>query len=253
MPTTVKDIYDYLDQIAPFANQESYDNSGLNIGLMSGEVKGVLVALDATTDVIRDAELMGAQLIVTHHPVIFEPLKQIKFKTPAGRLAFDGINLIAAHTSFDSAQMNVILCEKLGLTPTEPLKVENGVQTGLICECARMTPQKLASMVQKALGTTCLRYNDMGGEILRVGVCSGSGGSLLETAIEKQVDCLITGDVKHSVFIDVFNAGVTVIDAGHFHTEDIFCDYVRELLEKKFPGLVVQTAPSDRDIVSYLF
>ena len=253
MPTTVKDIYDYIDSIAPFKNQESYDNSGLNIGLMSDEVKGVLVALDATTDVIRDAEVMGAQLIVTHHPVIFDPLKQIKFKTPAGRLAFDGINLIASHTSFDSAQLNALLCEKLGLTPTEPLSVENGVPIGFICECASMTPRKLATNVQKALGTTCLRYNDMGGEILRVGVCSGSGGSFLPTAIEKQVDCLITGDVKHSVFIDAFNAGVTVIDAGHFHTEDIFCDYVRELLEKKFPDLVVQTAPSDKDIVSYLF
>ena len=251
--TTVKDIYDYIDKIAPFKDQESYDNSGLNIGWGDDDVKSALIALDATSDVVRDAEQIGAQLIITHHPVIFDPIRQIDFRSVAGRLAFDGISVISAHTSFDSAKMNDILCDKLQLIPTEPLKVENGVPTGYICECANMTPERLVTRIQAALGTTCVRYNNMGGEINRTAVCSGSGGSLLPDVIAKNVDCLITGDVKHNVFIDAYNAGVMVIDAGHYHAEEIFCEYMRNVLSEKFPGVHFEVAPSERDILSYQF
>ncbi len=251
--TTVKDIYSYIDKIAPFENQESYDNSGINIGWNGDEVKAALIALDATSDVVRDAEQLGAQLIITHHPVIFDPIKQISFKSVAGRLAFDGISVISAHTSFDSAKLNDILCEKLGLIPTEPLRVENGVPMGYICECANMTPERLVTRIQSALGTTCVRYNNMGGEINRTAVVSGSGGSFLPDVIAKNVDCLITGDVKHNVFIDAYNAGVMVIDAGHYHTEEIFCEYMRSVLSDKFPEVHFEIAPSEKDILSYLF
>ena len=252
--TTVRDIYNYIDKIAPFANQEDYDNSGLNIGWGDDEVKAALIALDATADVVRDAEQIGAQLIVTHHPVIFDPIRQISFKSVAGRLAFDGINVISAHTSFDSAKLNDILCDKLNLIPTEPLKVdERGVPMGYICECANMTPERLVTRIQAALGTTCVRYNNMGGDINRTAVCSGSGGSMLPDVIAKNVDCLITGDVKHNVFIDAFNAGVMVIDAGHYHTEQLFCEYMRNILSEKFPDVHFDVAPSERDILSYQF
>lgn len=251
--TTVKDIYNYIDKIAPFKDQEDYDNSGINIGWGDDEVKAALIALDATSDVVRDAEQMGAQLIVTHHPVIFDAIKQISFKSVAGRLAFDGINVISAHTSFDSAKMNDLLCDKLNLIPTEPLRVENGVPMGYICECANMSPERLVTRIQAALGTTCVRYNNMGGEINRTAVCSGSGGSFLKDVIAKNVDCLITGDVKHSVFVEAYNAGVMVIDAGHYHTEEIFCEYMRSILSEKFPDVTFAVAPSEKDILSYQF
>lgn len=251
--TTVKDIYNYIDKIAPFKNQEDYDNSCINIGWGDDEVKSVLIALDATSDVVRDAEMIGAQLLITHHPVLFRPIKQISFKSVAGRLAFDGINVISAHTSFDSAKMNDILCDKLNLIPTEPLRVENGVPIGYICECANMSPEKLVTRIQSALGTICVRYNNMGGEINRTAVCSGSGGEYLKDVIEKKVDCLITGDVKHNVFIDAYNAGVMVIDAGHYHTEVIFCEYMKNVLSEKFPDVHFDVAPSEHDILSYQF
>lgn len=251
--STVKDIYNYIDKIAPFVNQEDYDNSSINIGWGDDDVKSALIALDATTDVVRDAEQIGAQLIITHHPVLFHSIKQISFKSVAGRLAFDGINVISAHTSFDSAKMNDILCDKLNLIPTEPLRVDNGVPIGYICECANMTPERLVTRIQSALGTTCVRYNNMGGEINRTAVCAGSGGEFLKDVIDKKVDCLITGDVKHNVFIDAYNAGVMVIDAGHYHTEEIFCDYMKNILTEKFPDVHFDIAPSQRDILSYQF
>lgn len=250
---TVKDIYEHINSIAPFRLQEDYDNSGLNIGSMSAVVTSVLTALDATADVVTDAERLGAQLIVTHHPVIFDPLRRIDFDSVQGRLARAGISLISAHTSFDSAVMNDILCEKLGLKPEKPLRVDNSVPIGYFCSDVGSTPAELAKRVSKALGNSCIRFNDMGGTVHKAAVCSGSGGSFLPDVIAEKADCLITGDVKHNVFVDAFNAGVTVIDAGHYHTEVIFCEYMQRSLREAFPGLSVSIAPSERDILSYIF
>ena len=249
----VKDIYDRIDAIAPFKFQEDYDNSGMNIGRMDAEVCSVLVALDATADVVSDAEKLGVQLVITHHPVIFDPLRQIDFSTVQGRLARAGISLIAAHTSFDSAVMNCLLCEKLGLTPEKPIRVDNGVPIGYFCDSVGLTPAELARKVGVALGNTVIRFNDMGGVVKKAAVCSGSGGSFLPDVIAEKADCLITGDVKHNVFVDAFNAGVTVIDAGHYHTEVIFCEYMQKMLSEFFPDVSFMTAPSERDILSYQF
>ena len=249
---TVKDVFEHINAAAPFKDQESYDNSGLNIGRMDEEVTTVLTALDATADVVSDAERLGAQLIVTHHPVIFDPIKQIELHSVQGRLARAGISLIAAHTSFDSAVMNDILCERLGLVPEKPLRVDNGVPIGYFCSNVELSPAELAERIASALGNTCIRFNDMGGVVRKAAVCSGSGGSFLPDVIAEKADCLITGDVKHNVFVDAFNAGVTVIDAGHYHTEVIFCEYMQKSLSEAFPELNVITAPSERDILSYI-
>ena len=111
--------------------------------------------------------------------------------------------------------------------------------------------KRLAEKIKAALGCEVVRFNDMGGSIETVAVCSGSGGSLLADVLANEVDAYITGDVKHDVFIDAYNAGLTVFDAGHFHTEDIFVDYMADKLKERFPELNVLRAPSDRDILSY--
>lgn len=248
---TVRDIYEFIDRIAPFKLQESYDNSGLVIGSPDREVTTVLTALDVTREIIADAKRLGAELIVTHHPVIFDPVKRISFDTVAGELALSGISVISAHTSFDSAVMNDILCKKLGLVPAEPLCVENGVPIGCICDCEELFAGELAARIADALGNTCIRYNETGKLLRRVAVCSGSGGSFLSCALNKGADCLITGDVKHNIFIDAHNSGFTVFDAGHFHTEEIFCGFMRDALAAEFPGLRAEIAPSERDVLVY--
>lgn len=250
----VRDIYKYIDEIAPFSLQAGYDNSGLIVGNAYYGVKTVLTALDITNDIIADAEELGAELIVTHHPPIFRAIKRIDTETPIGSLMMNGISVISAHTSFDNAKggMNDILCETLGLVPDRPLAVEDGVPVGYICSCAPISPEDMAEKIKAALGCDVVRYNDMGGKIETVAVCSGSGGSLLADALSNEVDAYITGDVKHDVFIDAYNAGLTVFDAGHFHTEDIFCDYMAEKLKERFPELTVIKAPGDRDILSYI-
>lgn len=257
--TIVSDIYNYIDEIAPFALQESYDNSGLIIGNGAYGVSKALVALDITYDITLEAIECGADLIITHHPLIFRAIKRVDTETPLGKLLANGVSVISAHTSFDSAKMNDILCEKLGLVPREPLAVENGVPIGNICECEPLTAKQLAERIKSALGNSVVRYNDLDRTSLykdkklkRVAVCSGSGGSFLNEVLSKKADCYITGDVKHDVFIDAHNAGLCVFDAGHFHTEDIFCEYMTKTLSQKFPNVVFAAAENDHDILSYV-
>lgn len=258
--TTVNDIYNYIDEIAPFACQESYDNSGLIIGNGDCGVSRALVALDVTEDIALDAEKAGADLIITHHPVIFKALKRIDTKTPLGILLSSDISVISAHTNFDSAKMNDILCERLEIVPCEHIAVENGVAMGNICEAeSEMTAEQLAERIKDALGNKAVRYNDLSKTYLhsekkfrRIAVCSGSGGSLLSDVLSKKADCFITGDVKHDVFIDAHNAGLCIFDAGHFNTENIFCAYMKEKLAKKFPEVMFEVAKNNRDILSYI-
>lgn len=257
--TTVKDIYNEIDKISPFSLQESYDNSGLIIGNGAYGVSKALIALDVTEDIALEAVRSDTDLIITHHPIIFNALKRIDTSTPLGILLSNDISVISAHTNFDSAVMNDILCERIGLTPGEPLVVDNGTPIGCVCEIEQdITAQQLASKVKKALGNTVIRYNDLSKtsshadkQIKRVAVCSGSGGSLLGEVIAKGCDAFVTGDVKHDVFIDAYNCGVCIFDAGHFHTENIFCEYMQKALSDKFPEIEFSVAKSNRDILSY--
>ena len=249
--TTIKDIYNCLDELAPFSLQESYDNSGLIIGNMSREVTKVVIALDITTDTANEAVLSDAELVITHHPVIFSPLKRIDTATPLGMLLTNNVAVISSHTNFDSAVMNDILCEKLSLTPKAPLCTENGTDIGFVCDCEKTSAKELAKRAKEALGCVSVRYVNTDKAVERVAVCSGSGGSFLLNAISLKCDAYITGDVKHDVFIDAFNNDIALIDAGHFYTENIFCEYVKEYLQKKFADVEFAVAKSNRDVTDY--
>lgn len=249
---TVKDVYGYINEMAPFSLQSSWDNSGLCVGSMGREVTGITVALDCTLEVAKEAAQKGSQLIVTHHPVIFRGIKKLDLESVVGILAMNGISVISAHTNFDSACMNDILCEKLGLDTLNPLAVEEGAPTGYVCVCDPIQPKELAKKIKTALGCKVVRFNDTGRDIKRVAVCSGSGGSFLADVFANNCDAYITGDVKHDIFIDSNNAGLAVFDAGHYHTENIFCEYVKNKLSEKFKEANVSIADSNKDILSYI-
>lgn len=257
--TTIKDIYNYINSIAPYALQESYDNSGLCVGNGRTQVTKVLIALDVTKDIIAEAQQNGAQLIITHHPVIFRALKAIDTETVVGMLLSHGIGSISAHTNFDSAVMNDILCKRLGLVPVEPICEENGAGMGCVCALEKeLTAKELAKQLQDSLGCAVVRYNDLektsqysGRKLTKVAVCSGSGGSFWKDAQAKGCDALITGDVKHDVFIDAHNSGFCVLDAGHFHTENIFCEYMKTVLSKEFADVEFAVAENNFDVVAY--
>lgn len=254
---TVKDIYDHIDSFAPYSTQEAYDNSGLNVGNFEKEVSTVMLALDITCDVAMEAVFSGADLVISHHPVIFKGLKCLDMNDPAVMLACGDVAALSMHTNYDSAKggMNDILCKKLGLVPKESLAAENGVGIGYICDVdeENVFADHFAKKCKGALGCKAVRYFNSGEQIKRVAVCSGSGGSFVPVAIAKGCQLMITGDVKHDVFIDAYNKGFSLIDAGHFYTEDIFFEDLKSRLLEKFPNLIIGKASSDKDFFSYEF
>ena len=251
---TVQDVYSMFEEIAPFRLQEGYDNSGLCVGNMKMPADKILVSLDCTADVAREAVSKGIQLVVTHHPVIFRGIKQLDPESVVGILVRGGAAVLSAHTNFDSAVMNKLLCEKLGLVPADCITEENGAEFGCICMHEGITSKALAEVCKTKLGCPSVRYDKAGGDkkLKKIAVCSGSGGSFLADVLAKGCDAYITGDVKHDVFIDAYNAGLTVFDAGHFYTENIFCDYIRDTIKARFPQAEVSTAESSADVVEWV-
>ncbi len=242
MSTTVGQIYDLIDSFAPFSGQQSYDNSGLIVGGRSAAVTRVLTTLDITCAVVNEAKKLGCELIISHHPVIFKARKTLNPDDPAVMLAASGISAICAHTSFDSAEggMNDLLAQRLGLEVIEPLAFEEGKPMGYVCELPfQSSAVHLAEVCKKKLGCKVVRMACAGKSVKRVGICSGSGASLMGEAIEKGCDALITGDCKHSAFVEAVNEGFTLIDVGHFHTENIFHEYMAQKLTEEYPGLTV--------------
>lgn len=256
---TVADIYRKIDELAPFSTQESWDNSGLIVGSPDTEVTKVITTLDITSEVAEEAHRSGAQLIVSHHPVIFHPLKRLTGDSPAALLAKYDISAICTHTPFDMAPCGMnkglfdILHEPLGLSEAyEPLEdFGQGRMIGRIYYLSvPISPEQCAKRLRSVLGCSVIRYTGGNRKIRKAAVCSGAGNSFVLTAAER-ADALITGDLKHDSFIDAQNLGLSLFDCGHYHTERIFAPMMKALLEEHFPGLCVSAAASMHDPVIY--
>lgn len=239
----VKEIAAAVERIAPSSLAEEWDNVGTLVD-HGGEVSRVLVTLDITEAVIAEAEQQGCQLIVAHHPVIFHPLKKLSRKDLAFQLAKKGISAICVHTNLDAAPggVNDILAGIFGLSQPEVfagmgrvgnLKEEMSA-TALATKCAR----KFGAHVKMA---------DAGRPIRRLAVLGGSGGGLLEEALAAGADCVLTGEADHHDALDALQVGVSLIVAGHFHTEFPVVPVLAGWLDKQFPGLTVSISRRNRD------
>lgn len=232
---TNQDILNLLDQKAPFSLAEEWDNAGLLIGSPKSEVTRVLVALDATPDAIEAAKAMGADLIVTHHPVIFSPLKALDSDGIPYALAAAGIDVISVHTNADKADggVNDVLAARLGLCDLRT--TEDGFcRIGTLAEPT--DAHAFAKTVAEALDTA-VRVND-GGLIRTVAVCGGSGGDFI-TPLASEIDAFVSGEVRHHQWVEANALGVTVVEAGHYATEVPIVDTLCRLLREAFPSLAV--------------
>lgn len=236
MPT-VEAIYRILDAFAPFATAEGWDNCGLQLGAPDWEVTGCVVALDVTQGALRLAQERGANLIVTHHPIIFRPLRAIPGNDRICRMISRGIASISAHTNLDKAKggVNDALFAALGLTAPEPFPNGEGVgRIGLLPR--ELTAPELAAYIKERLDARGVAFTE-GGGIRRVAIGSGACGDLVTAARDAGADALITGEAKHSDYIDALNLSFPLFAAGHHDTEKVVLEPLRKLLEEHFPTL----------------
>lgn len=232
---TVQDILLALCQLAPLEAAMSYDNPGLLVGDPAAAVEKCVVALDCTTQVLAQAGQLGAQLIVTHHPIIFNPLHAVVNSGDDARVfrcAQAGVAVISMHTNLDSAEggVNTCLARALGLLKVQPVACSDGFvfRKGQLEK--PLSAKKLAELTARQLHTG-VRYVAGSQPIQTVAVCGGSGADLLQTARQNGADALVTADVKHSAFIAALEQDFTLLDAGHYQTENTvirpLCDYLR--------------------------
>ncbi|MCL2446629.1 MAG: Nif3-like dinuclear metal center hexameric protein [Oscillospiraceae bacterium] len=227
---TVRNIYDYLNRVAPFSTQVEGDNSGLQIGDFAQEVTHGMVCLDCTPEVIEQAAQLNCQLIIAHHPVMFHARRELISHDPAWLLARHGISCIAAHTPLDRCAGGVsdTLAHALGLTPTPSSELFR------LCDLpAQTTAAELAQLVKSQLGVP-VQFCDGGHSIHTVAVAGGSGfcGELLTCA-----QAVITGEAKHSDFLLAQQHGISMITAGHFATEVLIVPVLTAWLREQFPQI----------------
>ena len=259
---TVKEVYEKLDAWAPFDTQVSYDNSGLLVGRGDQEVRGILVALDITRDVIREAASLGSNLIVAHHPVIFEPVRRLTDESPTGEilleLAEQKIAAICAHTNLDAAQggVNDCLANALCLSHLEMLEYggvdHNGCPYGIgrigAVHEEGMTAAEYASFVKEQLDGASVRYVDAGKPVHKVAVGGGSCGSMLMDAVKAGCDTFVTSDIKYNVFLDAKALGINLMDAGHYATENVVTSALAEFLAIQLPEVKIHLSSAHREV-----
>ena len=261
--TTVGDILSYLETLAPRSMKMDWDNVGLLCGGRNRPVTKVLVALDPFEGVCREASQWGAELIVTHHPLVFSPLKAVTDESSIGRsvqlLCASGISAINAHTNLDCAPggVNDCLAETLGLSDVQVIAPsgvdELGRPWGLLRQ-GTVEFQSLSdflSRVESALNCEGLRYVNGGKPVHRVAVGGGACASELQDAVNAGCDTFVTADVKYNQFWDAQDLGLNLIDAGHFATENPVVSLLASKIAAQFPEVSVKISETHRDCMKF--
>ena len=261
--TTVGDILSYLETLAPRSMKMDWDNVGLLCGGKSRPVTKVLVALDPFEGVCKEAVQWGAELILTHHPLIFSPLKSVTDETAIGRsvqlLSANSISAINAHTNLDCAPggVNDCLAQTLGLRDVQVIAPsgidELGRPWGLLRQ-GTVEAQLLSDFLPKvksALNCEGLRYVNGGKPVHRVAVGGGACASELLDAVNAGCDTFVTADVKYNQFWDAKDLGLNLIDAGHFPTENPVTALLAEKIAAQFPEVTVKISETHRDCMKF--
>ena len=261
--TTVNNIFELLNKFAPAERKMDFDNVGFLVGSGESEVNKILVALDITDEVVQEAVDIGAQLIVSHHPMFFS-LKSVNDGDSTGarivKLISNGISAICMHTNLDAADggVNDALGCTVGLNDMEILVSEGTDSEGIEYCCGRvgvlrrpMEMAKYLELVKEGIKTNGLRYYDSGKDVCKVAVVGGSGGSYLEQAYSSGCDTIVTADVKYDVFLRAKELGMNVIDGDHFCTENVVVPVLRRVLEFGFPEIETMISEKHGQTVSF--
>ena len=234
----VSDVMQLVDQLAPFDTAEEWDNAGLLLGRRDAEARRVLVALDVTRDVVAEAEALGCQVILTHHPFWFRPVQRITGDTREGELALQMAERhmahIAAHTNLDRAAggVNDALMAAVG---GRNVRGEGFLR---VCDLPEAVPfGALCARVAQALSAGVRAYGDPEKTVRTLGCCSGSGAEEYRAAMALGADCFLTGEVRHNLALDAMHDGCPLIEAGHYETERVVCPALADALQKTADAL----------------
>ena len=252
-------LLEQIEKVAPVSLAESWDNSGIQIRTRD-EIEKILVCLEITKDVVAEAEEGGYDLIISHHPLLFDQMRSIDIyqhdaalsrqSDLAMRLIRSGIDVYSAHTSFDSAPEgnNVYVCGLLGAEdiegPDERLAGSIGTLNGPVYF------SEFCGKVEKALDLEkgyIRTVGDLETPVMKVAVCTGAGGIFIDDAISEGADVLVTGDVKFDQAQKAMHHGLCLIDAGHFGTEKIFAENFAAQLRKLCDGVIIDESRMCRD------
>ena len=261
--TTVKDVLTYIQTLAPTSMKMDWDNVGLLCGDPHREVHKILVALDPFEGVCHEACEAGADLLVTHHPLIFQAPTSITTQTSIGRsilyLCENRISAINAHTNLDCAPggVNDILAQTLELEDISVIDPSGTDASGQPWGLLRMGIYDadlscFLSHVKKKLGTPVLRYVSGQQTVHRVAVGGGACAGGLMDAYRAGCDTFVTSDIKYNQFWDAKDLGINLIDAGHFYTEDPVCAVLAKKLSQAFPDLIVEKSKKHADCMEFL-
>ena len=244
------DLIARLQAVAPEDFAQEWDNVGLLVGDRQQNIRSIYIALDADDAAIAQAKELGAQLLLTHHPMIFSPLKKVNcdnfISARVVELLRSQMSCYAMHTNFDAAQMGTLAAERMGLIVEGPLAdifsrdgVDYGI--GVVGRFGEvMQLEQLAELVKWKFDLSTVKvFGDLKSGVKRVAVCPGSGKSTIRDAIAAGTQVLITGDIDHHSGIDAVAQGLSIIDAGHYGIEHIFIDYMKEYLEAHLQGVEI--------------
>ena len=260
--TTIQQVTDYLETIAPAHLQESYDNAGLIVGNPATEVTGILTSLDCTEEIIEEAAARGCNVVVAHHPIVFRGLKRFNGATYVERTVMlairKNIAIYAIHTNLDNVRdrgVNERIAERLGLLNLRLLRAKNEegtVGSGMVGELAEpMTEPDFLAMLQEYMRVPVIRHTRLLEKpVHTVAVAGGSGGFLLEDAKRAGAQAFVTADYKYHEFFDA-DGQLVICDIGHYESEQFTTQLLAELLTKEFTTFAVLSTKRNTNPVRY--
>lgn len=253
----LKEITDYLEQVAPLRFQESYDNAGLIVGDKNMKVSGVMVSLDATEAVIDDAIAQNCNVVVSHHPIVFKGIRKFNPNYYVDRAVIKAIKhdvaLYAIHTNLDNVLqdgVNQKIGKRLGLSDIKPLRQHAAAPMEAAYELGSgatgtlspsLSGSELIAYVKDKMGLQVIKHTEvLDQKITKVALCGGSGSFLLPQAISAGAQVFITADYKYHEFFDA-NGEIMIMDIGHYESEYYTIELLHELLSKKFPNFAARS------------
>ena len=258
--TMIRSIIDAIEAYAPLRLQEDYDNSGLQLGFPDTPVSKVLVSLDISEEVIDEAIAKGCNLVVSHHPLIFRPLRSISGASWQQRCVIkalsEGIALYSAHTNLDNVRggVNYKIAEMIGLSGglewLRPVCADEA-GSGVIGElpCGEDAGEFILRL-KEIFGVECIRHNcTQKKTIRRVALCGGAGAFLMKDALEKGADCFITGELHYHDFFD--GEGMILVELGHFQSEQFTSCLLRDIIHESVPEVEILLAETQTNPIRY--